>query len=257
MEGYGRFTWFDLMTRDVAGAKAFYEKVAGWKSAPAHEIYDFWAVGDDTFGGVAQLGKHPRALGDTPHWLAYVATRDVDATARKAEELGGKILVLPTDIPAGRFAILADRQGAVFALFGEDGEITAPPRDQMGRFSWAELHTTDWEDAWRFYSELFGWKPTHAQDMGPEFGGTYFMFSTGGPDSLGGMSNTAALSKRPPFWLHYFNVADVDRSVALIRELGGAVDHGPYDIPGGDRVALCRDPQGAAFAIYASGRHGA
>jgi uncharacterized protein len=99
---------------------------------------------------------------------------------------------------------------------------------------------------------MFGWKPTRSMNMGPEFG-EYFMFGADPERSFGGMSNAATMMKAPAHWLYYVNVKSVDETARRIPQLGGKVLNGPIDVPGGDRIAQCMDPQGALFAIYSSG----
>lgn len=250
----GRFVWYDLMTTNTEAAKAFYTEIIGWKTSKWEGgDYETWAMGDKGIGGLMVLPEQAKAAGAPPHWMGYVAVDDVDTTARKAESLGATIYVPGTDIPnVGRFAVLGDHQGATFAIFSSPMEGAAPDRESLGRFSWAELNTTDWESAWKFYSALFGWKPTQSMDMG-EFG-QYFMFGTDSQQSMGGMSNAATMMKAPAHWLHYINVDDVDETARRITEKGGKILNGPMDIPGNDRIAQCMDPQGGYFAIYSSGR---
>ncbi|MCP3963572.1 MAG: VOC family protein [bacterium] len=246
----GRFVWHDLMTSDPGAAKDFYTTVVGWGTIPfegADPPYDMWTNGGAPLGGVAQLP--PEALAP-PHWLAYVASPDVDATTKQAGDLGGNVMVQPTDIPnVGRFAVIADPQGAVFAAYTPSGE--APGHDgppNLGEFSWHELATTDYKAALAFYSKLFGWHDAEAMDMG-EGVGIYQMYRrTEIP--LGGMFNKPAEMPGPPSWLHYARVDDVSRVVEVVKEHGGQVLSGPMEVPGGDFVATCMDPQGAAFAIH-------
>jgi uncharacterized protein len=253
--GTGRFVWYELMTTDLAAAQAFYTEIIGWTTKRWEENnYTMWAAGEQSVGGVMLLPEAAQKMGAPPHWVGYVATDDVDATVKKAQELGGRVYVPGTDIPTvGRFAVLADPQGATFAVYKSLTATSGEPVEKPGHFTWAELNSTDYESAWKFYSELFGWKPTSAMDMGPEFG-KYFMFGVTAEKSMGGMSNAANMMKAPAHWLHYIVVPDIDATVALIKEKGGRVLNGPMDIPGGDRIAQCMDPQGAAFAIYGSGR---
>ncbi len=141
----------------------------------------------------------------------------------------------------------------MFAIFQPSGQGSAPDTRGLGHFSWAELNTTDWKAAWKFYSELFGWKKTSSMDMGAEYG-EYFMFGEGGEQSMGGMSNAATMMKAPAHWLHYVNVSSVDEAAKRIPSLGGKVLNGPMDVPGGDRIAQCMDPQGGMFAIFSAGK---
>ncbi len=252
----GRFVWYELMTSDVEAAKAFYTELIGWGTTPmdlGDMNYTMWTKGEAPVGGVMTLPDEAKAAGAPFHWLAYIATPDVDATASQAAELGGTILKAPSDIPTiGRFSILADPQGAVFAAYkGEsDPEPTAQdPPPAVGDFSWHELATTDYDGAFEFYNKLFGWERTDTMDMGE--GNMYQMFGRGGPP-LGGMFNKTPDMPGPPFWLFYTMVDDVDSAADSVKALGGQVLNGPMDVPDSGRVVQCMDPQGAAFALHST-----
>lgn len=252
----GRFVWFDLTTTDVQAAELFYKDVVGWQVSkwPAGD-YDMWKADGQEVGGVMPLSAEARKVGAPPYWIGYVDTDDVDITLQKAQSFGGKIVVPGTDIPGGvgRFAILADPQGATFALYRPSREISgdsAIESNAIGRFGWAELNTTDWRAAWKFYSALFGWQHTSSVGMGEELG-EYFMFGTDLKRSMGGMSNSAKMLKRSPYWLHYVNVKDADETARKVTQKGGKILGGPMDVPGGGRIAQCMDVQGGVFAIAA------
>ena len=110
------------------------------------------------------------------------------------------------------------------------------------------MSTTDWEAAWDFYSQLFGWEKADVMDMGEM--GMYQMFSRGA-HPLGGMFNKPA-EVPVSHWLLYAQVDDVDTALEAVQELGGQILNGPMEVPGGDMVAQCMDPQGAAFAVHAA-----
>ncbi len=257
MADRGRNVWFDLMTPDVEGAKAFYGEVIGWKTqpyadAPADKPYTMWLVGELPIGGVMTLPEEAAKMGAPPHWMAYTTVEDTDAAAKKVTELGGKIYKEPWDIPnVGRVAIVADPQGAVFAIFKPTGEMKVGG-DAVGEIGWSELNTTDYESAWKFYSELFGWKHKSSFDMGPD--GTYFMWHDATEGTRGGMSNVAKKMNIPPHWLYYVTVEDIDATVERVKNSGGKIMNGPMEVPGGDKIAQCADPQGAHFAIYAENK---
>lgn len=206
-----------------------------------------WMKGETPVGGVMQLPEAAVAGGAPPHWLAYIGTSDVDATVEHAGRLGAAVLVPPTTIPeAGRFSVLEDPQGVVIAAYTPPEPPPPVSEPSPGCFSWHELATTDHEAAFDFYHTLFGWEKQEAMDMGEE--GIYQMYGAGGPP-LGGMFN------RPPempvsAWLYYIMVADVESAAVRVRELGGLVVNGPMEVPGGDKIAQCSDPQGAMFAIH-------
>ena len=112
---HGAFSWCELVTPDVAAAKAFYTKLFGWDtedmSMPGM-TYTVVKAGGKGIGGIMPIPRD--AKGMLPMWGAYVTVDDVDSTARNAEKLGAKILMPPTDIPTvGRFCVIQDPQGAV------------------------------------------------------------------------------------------------------------------------------------------------
>lgn len=111
----GAMCWGELDTTDTASAAKFYTGLFGW-GAKAGGDYTEWQHGGNSIGGMMKI---PKEWGPVPpNWLVYFASEDVDATAAKAAKGGGKTIVPPGDIPdMGRFAVLADPQGAVFAVF--------------------------------------------------------------------------------------------------------------------------------------------
>lgn len=244
----GRFVWYELLTADPKQAEAFYGSVTGWGATPwdGPQPYTMWTSGGKPVGGLMAL---PPGHGAPSHWFAHIATHDVDATAAQAASLGGRIIEPPRDIPTvGRFAILADPQGAVFSAFRPQGGADPGDSDPgLGEFSWHELMTTDYEAAFAFYRALFGWEKVAAHDMGPL--GVYFIFGRNGRE-VGGMFNKPSAVQAPPHWLQYVRVADVDEAARRVTAGGGSILHGPAEVPGGDRILQFLDPQGAAFAVH-------
>lgn len=247
----GRFLWYELMTTDPDAAIAFYRDIVGWGLLPWDQdpSYRMFTAGGTPMAAVMTLPEQARQAGAPPHWLFYVAVPDADATVRQAKSLGGQTYVEPMDVPSvGRFAVLADPQGAVFAVMQPSGEPTGHdgPRNP-GEVSWHELATTDAKSAWAFYQELFGWDEAGSMDMGPD--GIYQMFGRLG-QQLGGIYNKPAEMPAPPHWLCYTLVANVDRAAEVVARRGGKILNGPMEVPGGDRVVQCMDPQGAIFALH-------
>jgi predicted enzyme related to lactoylglutathione lyase len=242
----GKFVWHELLTTDTTGAAAFYPKVLPWRSQPSSMPgYNLWMAGQAQVGGLMVLP--PDAAGTPPHWLIYIGTPNVDATAEHAQRLGAKVWKAATDIPnVGRFAVLADPQGATFAVFtpAPGGGGTPPPGP--GVFSWHELATTDVAGALRFYGELFGWTKGPGHDMGPM--GIYQIIERFG-SQVGGMANVQGPAT-PPSWLSYVQVADSGKAVAAAKGAGARLLHGPVEVPGGSWIALFLDPQGGAFAVH-------
>jgi predicted enzyme related to lactoylglutathione lyase len=188
----------------------------------------------------------PAEAAGAPHWLMYVGTPNVDATCAQAQALGAKVHKAATDIPnVGRFAVLADPQGATFAVFTPGAGPPPGTAPAQGGFSWHELATTDVAGALRFYGELFGWSKGPGHDMGGM--GVYQLFEHAG-SQVGGMCKVQGPST-PPSWLSYVHVADANRAVAAAKAAGGRLLHGPLEVPGGSWIALFMDPQGGAFAV--------
>jgi predicted enzyme related to lactoylglutathione lyase len=247
----GKFIWHELLTSDTAGAAAFYPKVLPWRSQPSSMPgYTLWMAGQAQVGGLMALPAD--SAGTPPHWLIYVGTPNVDATAEHAQRLGAKVWKAATDIPnVGRFAVLADPQGATFALFTPAPDGTGgPAAPGPGVFSWHELATTDVAGALRFYGELFGWSKGPGHDMGAM--GVYQIFERFG-SMVGGMCNVQGPAT-PPSWLSYVEVPDSARAVAAAKAAGGRLLHGPVEVPGGSWIALFLDPQGGAFAVQEPAR---
>lgn len=127
MPAHGAFCWNELGTTDDEGAKKFYAELLGWtfkegdvpsgggecEGVPMK--YAEIIAGGRPAGGVYKMG--PEFGGAPSHWMSYVAVDDVDASAKRVEELGGKVCVPPTDIPnVGRFSVINDPTGATLSL---------------------------------------------------------------------------------------------------------------------------------------------
>jgi uncharacterized protein len=115
---HGAFSWSELMTTDLKAAEAFYTKLFGWTmtDGPVEDMeYRVIAAGGQGMGGMMnitpEMGQMP------PHWRSTVTVQDVGTTVKMTEELGGKVLMQPHDIPTvGQFAVIQDPQGAVITV---------------------------------------------------------------------------------------------------------------------------------------------
>lgn len=249
----GRFVWHELSTTDTAAAQEFYQKVIGWSTSkfdiPGLD-YTMWTIGDAPIGGVMDLPSEAKAMGARPSWIAYIEVPDADHTIAEAVELGAKVLMPAHTAPdVGRFSILADPQGAVFAVVTS----ATPPADenhpQPREFSWHELVTTDPTAAIEFYDKLFGWESKGEFDLGDK--GVYKMF---GRDrfTYGGVMKKPEDMGWPSHWLHYVSVESADAATERATNAGAEVMMPPMDVPGGGRISIMTDPQGAMFAVYSN-----
>jgi uncharacterized protein len=238
----GTFIWHENQSTDVEKAKSFYTELLGWQTeAWSGEMeYTIIKVGDRGHGGfIAAQGGAPS------HWNGSVFVEDADETVRRAEAAGGRILFGPESMPeVGRFAVIADPQGAVTTAFAPqgDGELGE------GVFVWDELHTSDPAAAKSFYGEVYGWTPDD-QDMG---GVTYTIFKRGDVQVAGCFP---LMEGEPgPHWLVYIGTDDVDATTARAKELGGTVIVQPEDIPNNiGRFSVLQDPAGAVFGLFKPG----
>jgi hypothetical protein len=247
MAGAKSFVWCELLTPDLQAAKTFYRRVLGWDihdmpmPAGTYAVLNAAAVG---IGGIMEMPKDASGMG--PFWAPYIGLDDVDAGAKQAHLLGAKILRAAQDIPeVGRFAVIADPQGAIVNLFKalRPGPVT--DARAAGTVGWYELHAKNWQDSLSFYCKMFGWTQAEGHDMGPM--GIYQIFAIGA-QSAGGMFSSPEAAKGS-FWLPYFNVDDIDAAHKRLNEAGGKILNGPMQVPGGGWVIRAMDGQGAMFSL--------
>ena len=247
---HGDFIWYELITPDPDGAKLFYDAVMGWDvgpGSPEHGGYREIRAGAGHAGGMLPLTDEMRQHGARPTWLGYIGVDDVDASLASVEEAGGKVLMPAWDIPAiGRIAMVTDPQGVPFYLMrGASDEASDAFQPQgLGRVSWNELATRDQRSALDFYTSQFGWTKGDVMPMG-DMGDYQFITHHGVP--LGAIMTAAP--DNPARWRFYFRVADVEVAQRAVETGGGTVVHGPQEVPGGERILIGIDPQGAEFAV--------
>jgi predicted enzyme related to lactoylglutathione lyase len=247
-----KFVWYDLMTTDIQSAERFYGSVIGWTAADsgqAESPYILFSMGDMMVAGLMPVPE--RAKGAHPVWMGYLGVDDVDAYAARVKEAGGAIHRAATEIPnIGRFAVVADPQGATFILFKGNSEAPVETPTAVGHVGWNELYAPDGDAAFSFYADHFGWKEEEAMDMKKM--GIYHIFSAGGPRIGGVMTKTPEIPA--PMWLFYFNVDAIDAAAERVKEGGGKVINGPHKVPTGQWIIHCLDPQEAMFALVAPKR---
>jgi predicted enzyme related to lactoylglutathione lyase len=115
---HGSFCWHEIVTADPEEAKTFYSEVFDWRvtCVPQGDLGVYWMLVNDRIG-VAGIRPTPPLPAQRSFWLCYIAARNVDETALRAEQLYGRVLTDPMDVPGfGRFATLADPLGGVFAV---------------------------------------------------------------------------------------------------------------------------------------------
>ena len=247
------FFWYELMTSDLAGAEKFYPAVVGWTTEefPNQDMrYVVVNANGNGVGGMMTIPPEAAQMGAPPAWLGYIKASDIDAQTDAVKQAGGQVYREPGPIPGvGRFSVVADPQGAVYMLLQPEGP-DMPAVDPMtpGHVGWHEYMGTDWQAAFDFYAGQYGWTKSQSVDMGEM--GTYQLFAVDGKDN-GGMMD------KPPFvpvanWGFYFIVEGIDAAAKRCTDNGGKILMAPMEVPGGQWVVNCMDPQGAHFSMLSS-----
>jgi uncharacterized protein len=255
----GSFIWYELMTTDPDGAKAFYGKVVGWQitgqADPQAGGVDYRHItrsDGGSNGGVLGLTDEMCKGGARPCWLGYLSVRDVDAAVQAIVAECGRSLMPAFDLDVGRIAMVADPQGIPFYVMKPIPPVGVkdPTSDVYDRWagqhvSWNELYTPDIERAKAFYAKHFHFEFNNSMPMGEM--GSYWFIDHGG-------QTIGAMMQKPPHvpvagWNFYIRVADIDVATATVKENGGQVLNGPMEVPGGDWIINGMDPQGAPFSL--------
>jgi uncharacterized protein len=267
--------WVDTGQPDPEAAASFYAGLFGWEledRMPADAPGRYFVArlrGRD----VAAVGSQSDQAPPTPVWKTYVWVESADDTAAKVNEAGGSVLAEPFDVlEAGRMAVFADPEGAVFCVWQAKEHKGAQLVNEPGTWNFSELNTRDPDGAKAFYGAVFGWEPTD-MDPGDGQGGFTFFRLPGYGDHLAArdpglrdrmadveapegfedavawlspMTSGQQPDEVPPHWSITFAVDDADAVAAKATELGGRVLAPPFDAPW-VRMTVISDPQGAVF----------
>jgi predicted enzyme related to lactoylglutathione lyase len=242
----GEPCWADVVTPDLDAGCRFYEAVFGWTfTGSGPEFGNYTMCHKD---GKLVAGITPPPPGDDgsmpPMWNLYLASANVDETAGRIEQGGGKILMAPMDVPgSGRMAYALDPTGAAIGVWQSAGMFGAQLTAEPGTPCWAELSTRDGVAADAFYRGLFGYEQVQVGD-GENF--DYSMWKVGEREVAGRQKATD--ESTPSHWAVYFAVDDADAAAQRATDNGGRLTYGPDDSPYG-RIVGIADPQGAQFYV--------
>jgi uncharacterized protein len=264
--------WVDTAQPDPEAAKTFYGGLLGWdfeERTPAGSPQRYFA-GQLRGRDVAGIGAQPDGAPPVTAWTTYVWVDSADETAEKARSAGGGVLVEPTDVPdAGRFAVLADRSGAVFGVWQAREHKGAQLVNEPGTWNFSELNTPDPEGAKGFYGAVFGWETGSLDGDDGDFTmwrrpGYGDFLAQRDPELRKRMADVKApkgfedavawlvpktgdeASGDQAHWSITFAVDDADAVADRASQLGGTVLVPPLDAPW-VRLTVIRDPQGAVF----------
>ncbi|HEY2764112.1 MAG TPA: VOC family protein [Pseudonocardiaceae bacterium] len=236
--------WVDLAVPDLAAAKEFYAAVLGWTYLDTGEEFGNYQIGQRDGHAAAGVGPLQNE-GQPVAWTTYLASDDVDGTAKLISENGGTLLAEPFDVlGSGRLCLALDPQGAPFGVWQAAHSVGAEVYNEPGALVWSEVGVSEPDPARQFYAAVFGYSYQPVEGAPPSY--TTFHRESDAP--LGGIGGLDTSRDVAPQWLAYFMVADADAAVAAATERDATVIDGPVDTPYG-RLAVITDRQGATFAI--------
>jgi len=245
----GKVIFVELVTPDLGDAKRFYGGLFGWTFRDVQGGTRRYATA--LVDGRPVAGIFERALPETerrrPAWLTYLSTRDVDGATQLAAKEGAKVLFEPHNLPdRGREAVLADPQGAVFALLTSS---TGDPPDvlaALGEWIWSSLITFDPAVDATFYKSLFDYE---VFDLPADRNVTHLMLASDGYARASANSTPAGATGVHPHWLNYVRVEDAAAMAIKVVALGGKVLVEPRVDRHGGKLAVVADPSGAVFGL--------
>ena len=246
---HGHFSWVDLMSRDMSGAKEFYGELFGWEAADQDTQggppYACFTMDGQQVAGLGEMNDEMKSGGVPPVWNSYLNVDDVKRVTDKATELGAKVLVPPFQImEAGHMAVLQDPAGASISLWQKIQHSGAQLVNDPNSWVWNELVTSEPDKAIKFYGDLFGWT-IEKDDSSPN---NYWICKNGQRMNGGLMEMPPEMQGVPAHWAVYFAVADIERAMSKVKQLGGAVMREPFEVSVG-HIGVVADRQGAAFQL--------
>lgn len=242
-------TWADCATTDLDAAERFYSTVFGWTPERMRgadgNLYSVQRLDGAMVAGLYELDPRLRSMGVPPHWGTYMHVDDVAATLERVKAAGGTVLEEPITEPGvGTIAIIQDPVGGFLRLWHPEPEHGAEIFDVPGAMTWNELCTKEPEKAAAFYAAVFG---VAVERMGLPT--PYITLNVAGRPVAGILKQTPEMGDFPTSWDVYFATDDVDRAAETAIAAGGTVLRAPFDVPGGSRMAVLQDPQGAVFEV--------
>lgn len=241
--------WVDLSSTDIGISKQFYSRLFGWEldamdAGQGMTYYMAKLRGRYVAGMMQQMPDAPEGM--PSYWANYLAVDSVDQAAERAVAAGGSIMVPPDAVPngSGRMFFATDPTGAQIGFWEAGSHPGSGLVNEPGTMIWNELQTDDVPGAVSFYEAVTGCTSNTrpAGDLQ-----RYTELVVDGRAVAGAMK--LPIEGLSPFWMTYFNVADVDRTVEQAVESGGHVISPAFDVPGIGRMAVLMDPAGAAFSV--------
>ncbi len=243
----GKVIWADLITPNLVVAERFYAGLFGWTFQDMHTVDSDYAVAlldGQPIAGVLQKAM-PVGEQRQPAWLTFLAVRDVDAARGIALRQGAKSVYEPRTYPMrGRQAVIADPDGAVFALLastsGDPPDFLVSP----GEWIWSSVFAHDPKRSAAFYKAVFGYD---VFDLPSDDGAEHVILSS--DDYARAGIHTLPPGHRRPHWLNFIRVVDATESSAKAVALGGRILVEPYVDRHGGKISVIADPAGAPIGL--------
>jgi predicted enzyme related to lactoylglutathione lyase len=248
----GKIIWHDLLTDTPEASKRFYSELFGWEF---QEIgldlgifrsvnYTLIRHNGELIGGMIDQSRLDTQA-DISQWVVLVSVSDIEKATEALEAGGGKVFTPPTDLAErGRIAVVADAQGALFAMLETKDGDPIDKEPAIGSFLWDEIWSANVDETARFYQRIadyeIGEKSVNANEG-------YRFLSTEGKPRAGILANP--VEELPPLWVTYIRVDDPAAITARVEELGGQILLDSQDRDLGGQVALIAGPSGAGIAL--------
>ena len=245
----GSFLAAVLVSDDAPAASSFYAALFNWDMEQAKDGGYAVRHKGQMIAGISPVRVSNEEFDET-QWLVGLEVEDIDSALRSAEKADATIHEEVERVSDyGRFAVVADRQGAPLLLVEPGAEPLARTKGH-GAWVWAELWTDDIEDAAAFYGEVIG-VGHETTDRGGE---VYHFLSSENEPRAGIIKIPDELENVEPGWAPYVAVSDLGVTLAKVKELGGRVVFGETEHPTDGAIALIMDPSGAVVFVYQIGR---
>ena len=243
--------WADLWTSDIEGSRTFYAALFGWEAQePSEEFggyFMFHRDGAPIAGGMGDMG--PGMAADNS-WKIYLSTDDIAGLHDALEAHGAAAMSPPIPVAdLGQNMVFTDPNGARLGAWQPETFPGFATLEEHGAPSWFELFTRNYGGALEFYRSVFAWR-TEVEGDSDEFRYSTLRHPDDPERQLAGVMDASTFLPEgvPDHWSIYWDVDDVDATVALAKQLGGALVDGPMDTPYG-RMATVTDPTGAQFKL--------
>jgi predicted enzyme related to lactoylglutathione lyase len=242
-----KLVWADLFTAFPAGAAKFYCELLGWTTSPLEQngkgYTVFFNAGRPVAGLVTrsvQGGMHPS------RWIGYYAVMDINSTVALASKEGAVVRASVRNFPdRGYEAIISDRDAVPIGLLQSSSGDAPDSEPSVGDWNWFELYVRNPKATSGFYHDSIGFDV--APETHPDRKSDFVLSSSG--EARGGIAPLPDGDDVKPSWLGVIRVADLDKTLAKVPEIGGEVLVAPHSVEFGSRFAIILDSTGGTVGL--------